>query len=1066
MKSKLLPIGFIALILGFTTFILLASGIVGDYQSGKAGEKETTGINGAMEYLHKIQKNQVSGKIDAADVLQAREQARQMHFKAGNELGLNWEEMGPDNAPGRVRAIIFDQNDASGQTLITAGVTGGLWKTTNLGATWNKINHQTENLYITCMKQASDGTIYAGTGEAFCTNDYTYYGGLVGQGIYKSTDQENFSLIEETKPEVTEVPDTLNWAYVNELAIDPTSQRIYAATNTGLWYAPQGGAGWQKADLYNYDTVIFDITLSIDSVVYCDSWEVIDDQLVINNPQYQKPDTTNMEKEIAEKISYILQFGFVNCTDVEVASDGFIATTFDNKVYTAPNGNELVFTNRSIQPANPDEMSKNIYYYTTTLLVIDTLGNDTLRPALQYNDTTNWANTENNIASPLSANPGRTEIAIAPSDPNFIYVIGTNQYNYLDNIYLSIDKGVNWEIIFPGGSSLEIFNGDGCFSNTAAVFPDNPNKIIVGGLNMWLGKRIEGFPGFYDWGSGPISYYFYFQTDPSYLPLGHHKYVFQPGSNNKIAIATNLGVSTGVFSSEGASFTRIIKNLNITQFYTVGVSGFKHELLGGAQGDGIQYISGHGNTEMTAEKFIIGDVSGGACAISLINENAFFFGFGNEKYHIYRSEDKGENPSFNFILEGENLFIPVFSLWESFNELLSKDSVMYYAKKDYYEGDLIIGRSANNDYPFNYILEENLPVGDSIKLQDIVQSKLFIARNNVLWMTRDALKFDKEPEMYEIANTPGFPTCIANSSDANFVFVGTDNGKLYRVSNIAFAYDSLTSSIGASTCIIATDELQIPQFEDRFITSVSVDPQNPAHVIVTLGNYGNEDYVYRTTNALDSITIVTFEDITGNLPKFPVYSSLIEMTHSNIAIIGTECGIYTTDDLGNPEIEWTVENTGTGIIPVFQIKQQTIYKPSFTVYSDNPMIPPLVYPEVKNCGDIYIATYGRGIFRDDTYWTVGINDDNENISSYESSVSVYPNPVSSTATIIYKLSKSSDVHISIYDLTGKLVKSENKIRQEAGKHELNINCSDLNSGAYVIWVFAGNDSGSSKFIVR
>ena len=285
-------------------------------------------------------------------------------------------------------------------------------------------------------------------------------------------------------------------------------------------------------------------------------------------------------------------------------------------------GDNLVFTNHSKNPVNPKEMSRENRAYTTTLIVYDTL-----TPLIPYTRTitfsivSDYEFTPNSGPSPLSNNPGRTEIAFAPNDPNVLYVVGTGQFGYLDNIYLSENKGETWEVILPGGSSLEIFNGSGCYNNTITVFPDDAHKILVGGLDMWYGKKFGNNGGFYDWGSGSVSSSLYDESSTYYLPSGHHKYVFSPGSSTKIAIATNKGVSLGTFIENSIEFQRINRNLSITQCYTVGPAGNREELLCGAQGNGTQYISGNGNTPQYAEQIYGGN--GGSCAISVINPDAF-----------------------------------------------------------------------------------------------------------------------------------------------------------------------------------------------------------------------------------------------------------------------------------------------------------------------------------------------------------------------------------------------------------------------------------------------------------
>lgn len=60
---------------------------------------------------------------------------------------------GPDNVGGRTRAILFDKRDATFNTVYAASVAGGIWKSTNLGSTWVKVNQANSNLNVSCMAQ-------------------------------------------------------------------------------------------------------------------------------------------------------------------------------------------------------------------------------------------------------------------------------------------------------------------------------------------------------------------------------------------------------------------------------------------------------------------------------------------------------------------------------------------------------------------------------------------------------------------------------------------------------------------------------------------------------------------------------------------------------------------------------------------------------------------------------------------------------------------------------------------------------------------------------------------------
>lgn len=1063
MKRRLLHLVLLTILPGLAGLII-AGGFLGNYSQKHSGDGDEELLK-AEQYLFEMRRNQITGTINPLDVLRAREEAEKLAFKSGKSLGLEWIETGPDNAPGRVRAVIFDNRDPSNKTLIAASVTGGLWKTTNLGATWTSIDPTNQNLNVTCLVQTPDGTIYAGTGEYFCTNLEVYHGGLVGRGIYKSTNSKDFTLIPQTKPQITGQNDTIDWAYINKLSVDKSTGRIYAATNTGLWYSNDGDT-WVKANLYYHDTMTYNVSISIDSTFTCQSFTMVGNNITMVNPQLKKVDTTSYVKTSQPRIRTVKILPKINCTDVEVANDGTVAATFGDMVFTASRDN-LIFTNHSGTPSNPYLITREIRNFTTTLIAIDTANNSASR-TVTFTQTTNFIpDPALGRPSPLANNPGRSNVAFAPSDPsgNIIYAVCT-QGGVLYNVYLSENKGETWEIIFPGGSAtLNPFTGQtACYNNVFEVFPTNAYKVLLGGTTMWQGQRVQGTTGFFDWGLGPIA---------GFIPSGHHAYVFQPGTENKLVVATNRGLFYGTPAPGFTAFTNINRNLAITQSYTVASGGLKRKVITGTHGDGMWYISGRGNTVRNGTKFDVN--SGGYCAISVINPNAFIHS--TSAGAIRRSDDEGRNFSMNFNAPTSQLFLTPLALWEDFQSENSRDSITFKAKRTYYKGEVLLCHSDNAGfgldagYPFTYVLEQDsLVAGDSIRIKDIIQAKLFVATHNTVYMTKDAVKFDKDTPWWQIATlTPalGQPTCIAFTKDADVLFIGTRLGTIYRISNIALAYDYARADIRSPYCIIATDIIQYPAFSGRFITSISVDPNNSNHILVTLGNYGNNAYVYRSTNALASpLSGIQFTDITGNLPKMPVYSSLIEMSSSNIAIIGTEFGVYTTSDLGNSTVTWTAENTGVGIIPVMQLKQQTIFKDEFIVYSDDPTTPPLVYPRVDNWGSIYMATFGRGTFRTDRFQIVGIDTPKQNPSANKPFIFVHPNPVSSVAHVKFTLSQDATVIFRLYDLNGKLVIESGPEWMPWGVNEYQINCANLRTGTYLLQVHTGKESMSTKIIVR
>jgi hypothetical protein len=96
--------------------------------------------------------------------------------------------------------------------------------------------------------------------------------------------------------------------------------------------------------------------------------------------------------------------------------------------------------------------------------------------------------------------------------------------------------------------------------------------------------------------------------------------------------------------------------------------------------------------------------------------------------------------------------------------------------------------------------------------------------------------------------------------------------------------------------------------------------------------------------------------------------------------------------------------------------------------------------------------------------TVGIDDHITGKKDFELSQN-YPNPASASTEITYTLPGKSDVHLSLYDLNGKEVKSFINEQQDAGKHLIKADVSSLAPGVYYYRLQAGQFSDSKRMVV-
>lgn len=145
--------------------------------------------NRYFEQMYELTLNPSTGKLDDGELTALREQLIQARSasRSPGETGNEWVERGPNNVGGRTRAILFDPNDSSNNTVYAGGVSGGLWINTNISSsasTWSRVENVPGNLSVTSITvDPNNSNIwYMGTGEQYTAGD------VVGNGVYKTTD--------------------------------------------------------------------------------------------------------------------------------------------------------------------------------------------------------------------------------------------------------------------------------------------------------------------------------------------------------------------------------------------------------------------------------------------------------------------------------------------------------------------------------------------------------------------------------------------------------------------------------------------------------------------------------------------------------------------------------------------------------------------------------------------------------------------------------------------------------------------------------------------------------------
>lgn len=1001
MKNKHLLFALtLVLSFGFTAFGQVAGeGKILLSSDGNQTVKDLDPMNSA-NWLSARRVNQYTGAVDIADIVRAQEQVKALTRKGGNSLNMSWTEVGPNNIGGRTRAFLIDKDNAD--VCFAGSVSGGLWKTTTSGTSWEKTKTATgelfENLAVSSICQASNGDIYFGTGEGPATtigNVQDAHIGVLGQGIWKSTDHGvTFSRLESTWSS-TESKEAFVLVYA--IAADPTNaSKIYAATQQGLRVSTDGGQSWV-------------------------------------NPL---PDNTAI------------------AFDVKVASDGTVIASLNNKVIT---------------PTTVMTTVNNIAYRS--------------------------ANGETGSFAPISAVDGLTKqliqdkevtrmmFAFAPGDPNYVYCIaagmtktGTAITGYpLSQIYQSKDKGLSWSVIGPGGSGyFQPLGTEGNYACALGVDPSDPGYIILGGKEIYTWSYKTG------WERITLDEPMTLPNRGFYVHRDQHTVVFSATDPNTIYLGTSGGVT--VTNNKGRTWRTLNRNYNVTQLMTIGFSP-KGEILGGSMDNGILYMDFSGNDPKYANWWagalfsnFLSFRHGGDCEISTLDPSFRYYTTpGGVVHRRMILQDQPTYQEYWGYGNGGPWLTPM-TMWESFNDPKSWDSIAFIADRDYSAGETVVAQSLTKKHPLRKVLTQPLATGDTIKIQDTYQAMLAWGKSGLA-----GIKVNRHPlsgidvyrgQAYSVVvrkrlqeTSPNIDQVIslAFSKDGNHLYsaiwdASEKKYKIYRISNLenardrksmdANAFDGIT---GLPTMVETTTSIG---YFTQVVTSIAVDPTNPDNVLVSTGNYGNPSFIYRCVNATTAAdSTENFTPIQGNLPQAPVYSILYNSANNNEVIVGTEYGVYSTSNIYAETPEWASENrNGMEIVPVFQIRQQK--------FENNAEF------GIENHGIIYAATFGRGIFTSETFASKGGTSTSKLAAISTIDVKITPNPVSDNAIIRYNMEDNSNVEFQIYDLQGKLVKTINLSNQMAGSNELSIDASQFGAGTYLIRMTAGAQQSSSKFVVK
>lgn len=166
-----------------------------------------------------------------------------------------WKKRGPTNVGGRTRALALDIKNEN--IILAGGVSGGLYRSTDLGGSWKKVTNPRQSPSITAIVQdprrGFRNIWYYASGERFGNSASGGSAFFQGSGIYKSNDGgRSFKMLKGSNDD--DVTSLSPFDIINSIAVNPNNGDVFAATFNGVFKSERGGKDFEEVLPSGFDS--------------------------------------------------------------------------------------------------------------------------------------------------------------------------------------------------------------------------------------------------------------------------------------------------------------------------------------------------------------------------------------------------------------------------------------------------------------------------------------------------------------------------------------------------------------------------------------------------------------------------------------------------------------------------------------------------------------------------------------------------------------------------------------------------------------------------------------------
>ncbi len=773
---------------------------------------------------------------------------------------------------GRVNTVAIDPTTTTNGSIVAYVGTdgGGVWKTTNCcdaSTTWSVLTDDaavsTTSIDSVTIDPNNHNTIYAGTGD-LNFGSFSYG----SQGILKSINGGATWSVLGADVFGAAYPEPAGqfpqYQAVGKVRVDPNnSNKVVAGTKTGLYFSYDGGVNWAGPCTTNsFNTQRQDIT---------------------------GLELTNLGGGVTRILAAVGTRGFATNVQYDLGSNGA------NGLYkgTMPaSGCPVDFS--------PISVDGNGFVFGTQVV-----GSPyTTGAAMNGASGTPYGGL--NVGNQL----GRMEIAVAPSNPDYIYAqvqsIAQNSNSGCGNangcqlgVWVTTDGGTSWSFLngSAGGSLRNCNNGQGDYPQNwydqgIAVDPNNPDRLFVDTFDTWLADR-NGI-SFYDLTCG--------YSGGHVVHVDQHALAFVQGSSSILL----KGSDGGIFSSPDAdtAVIGVVRNtwvnmdtgINSIEFYSGDISGdfatsANPSAVGGAQDNGPSSatFSGFPTGPVQWQEGLGGD--GFFARIDPVGTGSSLRFFqGNNSGGLSRCVSNCTSPG---------------ASWTSIRPGWTGDTQSFILPWDIFHGGIAGGDDcapAGVPGGCGHLIAGTTRVWETIRATDAsgVNSTWYMTNNPTTQnMTKQTL--GNRSHINQLKYSPKY---------SSVAMVGTNDANAWIGFNLG------TGTASQANWVDVTDGNTV--LPNRPVLNVALDPTVAAANVpvgyAAVGGFNANTptmpgHVFQVTCGANCGSF-TWLDKTGNLPDIPVDSIIVNPNFPQQVFAGTDFGLYFTDDITAASPTWYRFNNG------------------------------------------------------------------------------------------------------------------------------------------------------------